>query len=100
MHTERESKLFVGMLPKTVDDAMLESLFAPYGKIKEVHIIRTPEVRKEGRREGGEGRRMKCIRIDSMWETEKAWQKCISEILKFLAPPTETLIPSLPPSSF
>ena len=50
MHTERENKLFVGMLPMTVDDAMLESLFAPYGKIKEVHIIRTPEVRREGGR--------------------------------------------------
>jgi RNA recognition motif-containing protein len=48
MHAERENKLFVGMLPKTVDDAMLELLFAPYGKIKEVHIIRTPEVRREG----------------------------------------------------
>ncbi len=33
------------MLPKTVDDALLENLFAPYGKIKEVHIIRTVEVR-------------------------------------------------------
>jgi len=51
MHAERENKLFVGMLPKTVDDAMLELLFAPYGKIKEVHIIRTPEVRrKDGKR--------------------------------------------------
>jgi len=55
MHTERENKLFVGMLPKTVDDAMLESLFAPYGKIKEVHIIRTPEVRREGGEGGREG---------------------------------------------
>ena len=45
VHTERENKLFVGMLPKTADEALLEDLFAPYGKIKEIHIIRTVEVR-------------------------------------------------------
>ena len=33
------------MLPKTADEALLEDLFAPYGKIKEIHIIRTVEVR-------------------------------------------------------
>ena len=45
VHTERENKLFVGMLPKNLDDTLLESIFTPYGKIKEIHIIRTPEVR-------------------------------------------------------
>lgn len=48
VHTERENKLFVGMLPKTADESLLETLFAPYGKIKEVHIIRTPEGEAKG----------------------------------------------------
>lgn len=45
VHTERENKLFVGMLPKTADEALLDRLFSPYGRIKEIHIIRTAEVR-------------------------------------------------------
>lgn len=45
VHTERENKLFIGMLPKTVDEALLEAIFSPFGKIKEIHVIRTPEVR-------------------------------------------------------
>lgn len=45
VHTERENKLFIGMLPKTVDEGMIETLFAQFGKIKEIHVIRTPEVR-------------------------------------------------------
>jgi hypothetical protein len=36
------------MLPKTADESLLEALFAPYGKIKEIHIIRTAEVRAVG----------------------------------------------------
>ena len=44
VHAERENKLFVGMLPKNVDESLLETIFTPYGKIKEIHIIRTPEV--------------------------------------------------------
>jgi RNA recognition motif-containing protein len=45
VHTDRENKLFIGMLPKTVDDNRLEALFSPFGRIKEIHIIRGPEVR-------------------------------------------------------
>ena len=37
---EGEAKLFVGMLPKTMDDAQIESMFGLFGSIVEVHVIR------------------------------------------------------------
>lgn len=31
------------MLPKTITEQDLRSMFIPYGELKEVHIIRSPE---------------------------------------------------------
>ncbi len=45
---ERENKLFIGMLPKTIDEEDLHSMFAPYGELREVHIIRGPEGSSKG----------------------------------------------------
>lgn len=45
---ERENKLFIGMLPKTIDEEDLNSMFAPYGELREVHIIRGPEGSSKG----------------------------------------------------
>ena len=45
---ERENKLFIGMLPKTIDEDDLHSMFAPYGELREVHIIRGPEGSSKG----------------------------------------------------
>jgi len=39
-HSERESKLFVGMLPKTLEEGQVRGVFEVYGDITEVHIIR------------------------------------------------------------
>lgn len=49
VQTEKENKLFVGMLPKTVDEPFLEEMFSKYGKIKEIHVMRTTEVRGSGK---------------------------------------------------
>jgi len=38
--SERESKLFIGMLPKTVDYSSLSSIFSQFGQIVEVHILK------------------------------------------------------------
>ena len=35
-----DAKLFVGMLPKTMDDAQIESMFGLFGPITEIHMIR------------------------------------------------------------
>jgi CUG-BP- and ETR3-like factor len=45
---ERENKLFIGMLPKTIDEEDLHNMFAPYGELREVHIIRGPEGSSKG----------------------------------------------------
>jgi CUG-BP- and ETR3-like factor len=46
--TERNNKLFVGMLPKTLTEDDLYTMFCPYGELKEVHVIRTPEGLSKG----------------------------------------------------
>lgn len=81
MHTERENKLFVGMLPKNVDEGLVEGLFAPFGKIKEIHIIRSVEVvvGRDGERAG-----------------KKGWRSCVISVplgvgnasLTFISPPS------------
>lgn len=38
-----ENKLFIGMLPKSLDENDLEAMFCSYGDIREIHIIRNPE---------------------------------------------------------
>lgn len=45
---ERENKLFIGMLPKVVNEQDLHAMFIPYGDLREVHIIRTPEGSSKG----------------------------------------------------
>jgi RNA recognition motif-containing protein len=45
---ERENKLFIGMLPKTIDEEDLHNMFAPYGELREVHIIRGAEGSSKG----------------------------------------------------
>lgn len=46
--SERENKLFIGMLPKTVDEEGLEVIFSSYGDLREVHIIRGPDGSSKG----------------------------------------------------
>jgi hypothetical protein len=46
--TERENKLFVGMLPKTATEQDLTSMFSVYGVLREVHVIRGPEGGSKG----------------------------------------------------
>jgi RNA recognition motif-containing protein len=36
------------MLPKTIDEEDLHNMFAPYGELREVHIIRGPEGSSKG----------------------------------------------------
>lgn len=45
---ERENKLFIGMLPKTVDEEQLHDMFVKFGDLREVHIIRGPEGSSKG----------------------------------------------------
>jgi RNA recognition motif-containing protein len=45
---ERENKLFIGMLPKTVNEQDLHNMFISYGELREVHIIRGPEGSPKG----------------------------------------------------
>jgi RNA recognition motif-containing protein len=35
-NSERENKIFVGMLPKSVSEAGLHDMFSPFGQLKEV----------------------------------------------------------------
>jgi len=44
-HSDKETKLFIGMLPRTADEELVQSIFVKYGQVKEVHIMRTAEVR-------------------------------------------------------
>jgi len=41
--TDDSTKLFVGMLPKTMGESEVRNLFAPFGELKEIHIIRGPD---------------------------------------------------------
>lgn len=45
---ERENKIFVGMLPKTITELDLHNMFARYGQLKEIHIIRSPDGHSKG----------------------------------------------------
>lgn len=45
---ERENKLFIGMLPKTVTEQDLYNMFHFYGELREVHIIRGPDGSPKG----------------------------------------------------
>lgn len=45
---ERENKLFIGMLPKTLNEEDLYNMFISYGDLREVHIIRGPEGSSKG----------------------------------------------------
>ena len=47
-HAERENKIFVGMLPKTITEISLHDMFARFGQLKEIHIIRGPEGQSKG----------------------------------------------------
>ena len=40
---QKEYKLFVGMIPKSLDERAITRIFAVYGELKEVHIIRGPD---------------------------------------------------------
>jgi RNA recognition motif-containing protein len=46
--SERENKLFIGMIPKKVDEEGLEVIFSSYGDLREVHIIRGPDGSSKG----------------------------------------------------
>lgn len=37
--SERENKVFVGMLNKSLNEPELELMFAPYGELKEVYSL-------------------------------------------------------------
>ena len=47
-HSDKETKLFIGMLPRTADEELVQSIFAKYGQVKEVHVMRTAEVSDDG----------------------------------------------------
>ncbi len=46
--SDRENKLFIGMLPKTFDEKDLTAMFNPFGPLREVHIIRGHEGSPKG----------------------------------------------------
>lgn len=45
---EREHKLFIGMLPKTVNEEDLNDMFSPYGDLREIHVIRGTDGSSKG----------------------------------------------------
>ncbi len=45
---ERENKLFIGMLPKTVTEEELHRMLSVFGELREVHVIRGPEGSSKG----------------------------------------------------
>jgi RNA recognition motif-containing protein len=45
---ERENKLFIGMLPKTLNEDDLHTMFIQYGDLREVHVIRGPDGGSKG----------------------------------------------------
>jgi RNA recognition motif-containing protein len=44
----REPKLFVGMLSKTTGEDQVRALFAPYGSVKEVHLMKDQQQNSKG----------------------------------------------------
>lgn len=45
---EKEYKLFVGMLPRSLDESAIARIFSAYGELKEVHVIRGPDKQPKG----------------------------------------------------
>lgn len=45
---EDQRKIFVGMLPKSLPEDRIRSVFAPYGEIQEVFMMRTPTGESRG----------------------------------------------------
>ena len=45
---EDANKLFVGMISRHVNEEQLKAVFAPYGEIKEIHVIRSTEGASKG----------------------------------------------------
>ncbi|CAM9655730.1 unnamed protein product, partial [Phaeothamnion confervicola] len=45
---ERENKLFVGMVPKAADEDAIRAVFAQFGDIREVHVIRNTDGSNKG----------------------------------------------------
>ena len=43
MSLEREHKLFIGQLPRTVTEEELHDMFSQYGELRGVHIMKTFE---------------------------------------------------------
>jgi len=46
--SEKENKLFVGMLPRSIDEHVLHQLFIIYGELREVHVIKLPDGTSRG----------------------------------------------------
>ena len=46
--SEKENKLFVGMLPRPIDELVLYQLFIAYGELREVYVIRLPDGSSRG----------------------------------------------------
>ena len=38
--TVQESKLFVGMLPTSIEESHLSAMFSPYGEVSEIYVMR------------------------------------------------------------
>lgn len=43
-----EYKLFIGMLPRSVSEEGLRTVFAPYGKLIEIVVLREPDGTSKG----------------------------------------------------
>jgi RNA recognition motif-containing protein len=46
--SDKENKVFVGMLPKTVCEPDLERMFQPFGEMSEIHLIKGPDGQFKG----------------------------------------------------
>lgn len=46
--SDKEHKVFVGMLPKIISEMMLAKLFQPFGDISEIHMIKGPDRQFKG----------------------------------------------------
>ena len=47
-HLTTENKVFVGMLPRTVTEDMVEKVFQPFGEISGVFVIRSTDGYRKG----------------------------------------------------
>lgn len=45
---EQENKLFVGMAPKSANEEEIRAVFAPYGTLREIHVIRNQDGTNKG----------------------------------------------------